>query len=106
MSMSRISGSCDKNVFCCWALVTHPVNLATPGSKDQENRSSKPAWANSLRDPISKKPFTKIELVKWLKVKALSLELLQYRKKYIFYIFCFIRNCQSDTSSRVPASKV
>jgi hypothetical protein len=25
-----------------------------------------------LRDPISKKPFTKIGLMKWLKVKALS----------------------------------
>jgi hypothetical protein len=32
----------------------------------------KPARANSLRDPISKKPFTKIGLVEWLKVKALS----------------------------------
>jgi hypothetical protein len=32
----------------------------------------KPAWANSPRDPISKKPIRKIGLVEWLKVKALS----------------------------------
>jgi hypothetical protein len=32
----------------------------------------KPAWANSSQDPISKKSFTKIRLVEWLKVKALN----------------------------------
>jgi hypothetical protein len=31
-----------------------------------------PAQANSLRDPISKKTFTKKGLVEWLKVYALS----------------------------------
>jgi hypothetical protein len=31
-----------------------PVILAT-----QEDRDSKPVWANSSTDPISKKPFTK-----------------------------------------------
>jgi hypothetical protein len=30
------------------------------------------AWANSSRDPNSKKPFSKIGLVEWLKVKVLS----------------------------------
>jgi hypothetical protein len=40
-----------------------PVILAT-----QEDRGSKPAWANSLRDPISKIPIAKIGLVEWLKV--------------------------------------
>jgi hypothetical protein len=44
-----------------------PIILAT-----QEYLSSKSAQANSSRDPISKKPFTKIGLVEWLKVKALS----------------------------------
>jgi hypothetical protein len=29
-------------------------------------------WQIVLRDPILKKPFTKIGLVEWLKVKALS----------------------------------
>jgi hypothetical protein len=32
---------------------THVI-LATPGSRDQENHSSKPSWANSLGDPILK----------------------------------------------------
>jgi hypothetical protein len=29
------------------------------GDRDQEDRGSNPAWANSSQDPISKKPFTK-----------------------------------------------
>jgi hypothetical protein len=44
------------------------------GGRDQEDRSSKPAWENSsFFEPLSqKKPFTKIGLVEWLKVEALS----------------------------------
>jgi hypothetical protein len=34
-------------------------NPSYSGGKDQEDRGSKPAWANSSRDPILKKPFTK-----------------------------------------------
>jgi hypothetical protein len=51
-----------------------PVILAPQEAEiDQKDHGSKPApWANSLQDPISKKPFTKIGLVEWLKVKALS----------------------------------
>jgi hypothetical protein len=30
-------------------------NPSYRGGRDQEDRSSKPAWANILRDPISKK---------------------------------------------------
>jgi hypothetical protein len=43
------------------ALVAHAYNPSYSGSRDQENRSSKPAWANSLQDPSLKKPkrFTK-----------------------------------------------
>jgi hypothetical protein len=33
---------------------------------------SKPAWAKSSTRPSLKRPFTKIGLVEWLKVKALS----------------------------------
>jgi hypothetical protein len=41
-----------------------------------------PTWANSLRDPISKKPFTKKKgLVEWLKVKVLSSSPNNGRKK-------------------------
>jgi hypothetical protein len=51
--------------------VTHTYNLSYSGGSDQENHGSKPAWANSSRDPTSKKSFTKIGLVEWLKVKAI-----------------------------------
>jgi hypothetical protein len=33
-------------------------NLSYSGGRDQEDQGSKPAWANSLSDPISKNPFT------------------------------------------------
>jgi hypothetical protein len=52
-------------------LVAHACNPSYSGGRDQEDRSSKPAGANSSRDPISKKNkkrITKIGLVKWLKV--------------------------------------
>jgi hypothetical protein len=39
--------------------------------RDQEDHGLKPAQANSLQDPISKKPIIKIELVEWFNVKAL-----------------------------------
>jgi hypothetical protein len=35
--------------------VAHACNPSYSGGRDQENQVSKPAWANSLRDPISKK---------------------------------------------------
>jgi hypothetical protein len=53
-----------------WALVAHACNPTYLGGRDQEDRSSKPAQANSARDPISKNPSQKIGLVEWLKVKA------------------------------------
>jgi hypothetical protein len=40
-------------------LVTHACNPSYSGGRDQENHSLKSAWANSLRDPILKKPITK-----------------------------------------------
>jgi hypothetical protein len=56
--------------------VAHACNPSCSGGRDQEDRSSKPAWANSSREPVSKKkkkkPFTKKGLVEWLKVLALS----------------------------------
>jgi hypothetical protein len=36
------------------ALVAHAYNPSYSGSRDQEDRSSKPAWAKSSEDPISK----------------------------------------------------
>jgi hypothetical protein len=36
-----------------------PCNPGYLGGRDQEDHSSKPAWANSSQDPISKTPITK-----------------------------------------------
>jgi hypothetical protein len=41
------------------ALVAHAYNPSYSGGSDQEDHGSKPAWANSLWDPISTKPITK-----------------------------------------------
>jgi hypothetical protein len=37
----------------------YTYNPSYSGGRDQEDHCSKPAWANSLRDPISKIPNTK-----------------------------------------------
>jgi hypothetical protein len=39
--------------------MAHACNPSYSGGRDQEALSWKPAWANSLRDSISKKPTTK-----------------------------------------------
>jgi hypothetical protein len=54
-----------------WAPMAHACNPSYSGGRDQEDCGLKPAWANSLWDPISKNPSQK-GLAKWLKVKALS----------------------------------
>jgi hypothetical protein len=38
----------------------HACNLSYSGGRDQEDRDSKPAQANSSRDPVLKNPITKI----------------------------------------------
>jgi hypothetical protein len=48
-------------------VVAHTCNPSYSGGRDQEDYDSKPAHANSLRDPILKKP-SKKGLVEWLKV--------------------------------------
>jgi hypothetical protein len=52
--------------------VAHTCNPSYSGSRNQEDHSSKPAWANSSARAYLEKPFTKIGLVEWLKAKALS----------------------------------
>jgi hypothetical protein len=52
--------------------VAHACNPSYSGSRDQEDSGSKPAWAHNSVRPYLKKPFTKIGLIEWLKVKALS----------------------------------
>jgi hypothetical protein len=42
----------------CWASVAHACNPSYSGGRDQEDQGSKSSQANSLRDPILKKPIT------------------------------------------------
>jgi hypothetical protein len=53
-------------------LVTHACSPSYSGGRNQEDRSLKPAQANSSERHYLKKPFTKIGVVEWLNVKALS----------------------------------
>jgi hypothetical protein len=48
--------------------VGHTCNPSHSGGRNQEDGRSKPAWGNSLRDPLLKKPLHKKGLVEWLKV--------------------------------------
>jgi hypothetical protein len=43
----------------CQVPVAHACNPSYSGGRDQEDLSSKPAWANSSQDPILTKPITK-----------------------------------------------
>jgi hypothetical protein len=52
--------------------VSQAYNPSHSGGRDQEDHSSKPALANSSTRSYLEKLFTKIGLVEWLKVKALS----------------------------------
>jgi hypothetical protein len=52
--------------------VLHACNPSYSGGRDQEDRGLKPARANRSVRPYLEKPFTKIGLVEWLKVLALS----------------------------------
>jgi hypothetical protein len=61
--------------------VAHTCNPSFSGGRDQEDPSSKPAWANSSQDSILKKPIPKKGLAEWLKGKALSSNPSTTRKK-------------------------
>jgi hypothetical protein len=52
--------------------VAHVYNPSYTGGRNQEDLSSKPAQANSLKDLIFNKPITKRGLVEYLKVGAVS----------------------------------
>jgi hypothetical protein len=71
-------------------LVAHTCNPSYSGGRDQEDHGSKPAWTNSFTRPYLEKPFTKIGLVEWLKVKALSSSPSTARKENMKRVlFCF-----------------
>jgi hypothetical protein len=61
--------------------VAHACNPGYSGGRDQKDRSLKPAQANSSVRPYLKKPFTKIGLVEWLKMKTLSSSPSSAKKK-------------------------
>jgi hypothetical protein len=70
----------DAKAIYSWVLVAHTCNPSYSGGREQEDQGSKPAQANSSVRPYRETPFTKIGLVEWLKVKALSSS-PQYHKK-------------------------
>jgi hypothetical protein len=51
-----------------WKPVADSRNPSYSGGRDQEDRGSKPARANSSQDPISKNLSQKKRVVEWLKV--------------------------------------
>jgi hypothetical protein len=52
-----------------WVLVAHACNTSYSGGRDQEDCGLKPA-GQIVRETYLKEPFTKIELVEWLKVSS------------------------------------
>jgi hypothetical protein len=62
--------------------VAHTCNSTYSGGRDQEDGDSRPAQANSLRDPIyKKKKITKKWLESWLKVHTEFKSQYQKKKK-------------------------
>jgi hypothetical protein len=80
--------------FVLLGVVAHTYNPSYSGVSDQEDHGSKPARENSSGDPISKIPITKIGLVEWLKVKALSSSPGTIKKKkkkgFVSFLMCTI----------------
>jgi hypothetical protein len=81
------------------ALVAHPYNPSYSGDRDLQDFSSKSARANSSRDPIAKKPFTKKQLKEWLKLKPKKKKKKEkfckvLRKSMIHSELIFILRCE------------
>jgi hypothetical protein len=74
-------------------LVAHTYNPNSSGGRDQEDHSSKPAWANCSRDPISKNLHKK-ELVEWLKGVSPEFKPQCHQKRIGFNVFPFL--CWSE----------
>jgi hypothetical protein len=58
-SVRFMARHCLKKKKMSWEPVAHSCNPSYLGGKDQEDHSSKPAQANSLRDPMLKNPSQK-----------------------------------------------
>jgi hypothetical protein len=74
----------DKGLARC--PVGYTCNPGYSGGRVQEDRGSKPARANSSTRPYLEKPFTKIGLVEWLKLKALSSSPSSTQKRLSLYV--------------------
>jgi hypothetical protein len=79
--------------------VAHTCNPSYSGGRDQEDLSSKPAWANNPRDPILKKPITKKDCVMAQSVGPKFKP--QYRKKKFKK-----KGCNEQTSAVLFLPKV
>jgi hypothetical protein len=64
-----------------WSVVVHTYNHSYSGGKDQEDHGSKPAQANSSRDPSLKKSHHKKGLVEWLKSRPCDQAPVPQKKK-------------------------
>jgi hypothetical protein len=60
--------SCSERKVLLLGAGGSAYNPSYSGGRDQEDQGWKPARANSLRDPVSKKIHHKKKLVEWLKV--------------------------------------
>jgi hypothetical protein len=67
-------------------LVAHICNPTYSRGKNQEDSSSKPARANSSKKLYLEKPFTKIGLVEWIKMKPFSSSPSTSKKNNKIYI--------------------
>jgi hypothetical protein len=70
----------------CQAQMAHTCNPNYSGGRDQEDHRFKARMGKSLIRSYLEKPFTKIELVRWLKVKTLSSSPSTVRKKSFLFI--------------------
>jgi hypothetical protein len=59
MILQEGSGQGSSKTSLAQAPVAHTYNPSYSGGRDEEDQGSKPAWANSLQDPILKQSFTK-----------------------------------------------
>jgi hypothetical protein len=55
----KITWMTIKIIRTSWAPVAHACNLSYSGGRSQEDHGSKPAQANSSRDPVLKNPSLK-----------------------------------------------
>jgi hypothetical protein len=59
------------------ALVTYTYNPSYSGGRELEDHGSKPPWAKSSQDRVSKKLITKKGLVEWLNQTLVQTPVLQ-----------------------------